>query len=202
MQSKTKAILLMILILTLMKEPLFPKDFQGRVVYFENSMEKSEEQKQKMEESIHRETKTAPKIQLFPEPNHETNARPEENYGKSEILKIEEEWNRYSPVNLKQLASKLTTLGAIKQKFRDYKAAIRFYDQSLAIRERLGEKQSEEYALTLYLRSIAQSRIGNTCQFRIDIQSVIEIYRQLRETDSAILAEDTLKKYSSFCEEK
>ncbi|WP_429945554.1 tetratricopeptide repeat protein [Leptospira stimsonii] len=126
----------------------------------------------------------------------------EENFAKSEILKIEEEWNRYSPENLKQLATKLSTLGAIKQKFRDYKTAISFYDQSLSIQDRLGEKESKEYALTLYLKSIAEFRIGKTCQAVTSIQSVIEIYRFLGDMDSAIQAEDSLKKYSGFCLEK
>ncbi|WP_429947257.1 tetratricopeptide repeat protein [Leptospira stimsonii] len=126
----------------------------------------------------------------------------EENFAKSEILKIEEEWNRYSPENLKQLATKLSTLGAIKQKFRDHKTAIRFYDQSLSIQDRLGEKKSKEYALTLYLKSIAEFRIGKTCQAVVSIQSVIEIYRFLGDMDSAIQAEDSLKKYSGFCLEK
>ncbi|AOP35874.1 hypothetical protein A0128_03370 [Leptospira tipperaryensis] len=135
------------------------------------------------------------------EEKSETAFPSEDQFAKPEILKLEKEWNRYSPENLKQLAIKWRTLGAIRQKFRDYKTAIRFYDQSLTIQERLGEKESGDYALTLYLKSIVEFRIGQTCQAAISIQSVIEIYRLLGDTDSAIQAEDSLKKYSSFCKE-
>lgn len=202
MKPNTKRISFTILLLASLEEPLFSEGSESRFVYFEESSEETKAQKQKTENSIRKETKAPSKIQYSVEQKEEKAFSSEENFAKSEILKIEEEWNRYSPENLKQLATKLSTLGAIKQKFRDYKTAIRFYDQSLSIQDRLGEKESKEYALTLYLKSIAEFRIGKTCQAVVSIQSVIEIYRFLGDMDSAIQAEDSLKKYSGFCLEK
>ncbi|MBM9500374.1 tetratricopeptide repeat protein [Leptospira sp. 201903071] len=141
-------------------------------------------------------------MQFSAEQKSEVNFSADENFAKPEILRLEEEWNRYSPENLKQSAIRLRTLGAIKHKLRDYKTAIRFYEQSLKIQDRLGEREDKEYALTLYLKSIAQFRIGQNCQAVISVRTVIEIYRLLGDIDSAIQAEDSLKKYSSFCVEK
>lgn len=189
----------MILLLAFLEEPLFSEEAESGFAYFEESEEESKTQKQRTGNSFRKEIKIPSRIPISAEQTDEKTFSSEESFAKPEILKIEEEWNRYSPENLKQFAVKLSTLGAIKQKFRDYKTAILFYEQSLAIQERLGEKKSKEYALTLYLKSIAEFRIGQTCRAVTSIQSVIEIYHFLGEVDSAIQAEDSLKKYSSFC---
>ncbi|PJZ53918.1 hypothetical protein CH380_07900 [Leptospira adleri] len=197
MKQNTKRISFTILLLAFSEEPIYPEEVENRVVYFEESSE--ETKTQKTENSTGKETKIPSRVPLSAEQKDEKAFPSDENFAKQEILKIEEEWNRYSPEDPKKLAAKLSTLGAIKQKFRDYKTAILFYEQSLAIQDRLGENKSREYALTLYLKSIAEFRIGQTCRAVVSIQSVIEIYHFLGDVDSAIQAEDSFKKYSSFC---
>lgn len=63
-------------------------------------------------------------------------------YATPEAERVEEELNKFTPQNETQLANKLSALGTLKQKVRDYHSAIDLYNQSLHVREKMGEKES------------------------------------------------------------
>ncbi|EMP08691.1 tetratricopeptide repeat protein, partial [Leptospira interrogans serovar Pyrogenes str. 200701872] len=99
-----------------------------------------------------------------------------------------------------QLANKLSALGTLKQKVRDYHSAIDLYNQSLHVREKMGEKESSGYALVLYLKSISEFRQGKYCPALENIKNVISIYQKIGDIDSALNAEEeAYKKYQEAC---
>lgn len=96
--------------------------------------------------------------------------------------RVEEELNKFTPQNETQLANKLSALGTLKQKVRDYHSAIDLYNQSLHVREKMGEKESSGYALVLYLKSISEFRQGKYCPALENIKNVISIYQKIGES--------------------
>ncbi|EMY77707.1 tetratricopeptide repeat protein [Leptospira weilii serovar Ranarum str. ICFT] len=121
-------------------------------------------------------------------------------YATPEAEKVADELNRFTPENEIQLANKLSALGSLKQKVRDYGSAIDLYDQSLIVREKMGEKESSGYALVLYLKSISEFRQGKSCQALENIKNVISIYQKIGDIDSALNAEEeAYKKYQESC---
>ncbi|MGJ4788779.1 tetratricopeptide repeat protein [Leptospira koniambonensis] len=121
-------------------------------------------------------------------------------YAEPETNVIESSLKNYTPETDAQLANKLTALGSLKQKTRDYEGAIAFYDQSLAVRTKIGDKESSGYALVLYLKSISEFRLGKSCQALENIKEVIHVYQKIGDLDSALHAEEEgLKKYQEAC---
>ncbi|TGK34876.1 tetratricopeptide repeat protein [Leptospira gomenensis] len=121
-------------------------------------------------------------------------------YAMPEAQRVEEELNKFTPENEIQLANKLSALGSLKQKVREYDSAIQLYNQSLTVREKMGEKVSSGYALVLYLKSISEFRQGKSCQALENIKNVISIYQKIGDIDSALNAEEeALKKYQEAC---
>ncbi|TGJ99992.1 tetratricopeptide repeat protein [Leptospira langatensis] len=121
-------------------------------------------------------------------------------YAESDTASIESSLTNYTPESEIQLANKLTALGSLKQKTRDYEGAIGFYDQSLAVRSKMGDKESKGYALVLYLKSISEFRLGKSCQAVENIKEVIQVYQKIGDLDSAMHAEEEgLKKYQEAC---
>ncbi|EKO14517.1 MULTISPECIES: tetratricopeptide repeat protein [Leptospira] len=121
-------------------------------------------------------------------------------YATSEAERVEEELNKFTPQNEIQLANKLSALGTLKQKVRDYHSAIDLYNQSLHVREKMGEKESSGYALVLYLKSISEFRQGKYCSALENIKNVISIYQKIGDIDSALNAEEeAYKRYQEAC---
>ncbi|TGK55259.1 tetratricopeptide repeat protein [Leptospira wolffii] len=121
-------------------------------------------------------------------------------YAESDTTLVENSLKSYAPETDVQLANKLTALGSLKQKTRDYEGAISFYDQSLALRTKMGDKESQGYALVLYLKSISEFRLGKSCQALENIKEVIQVYQKIGDLDSALHAEEEgLKKYQEAC---
>ncbi|AOP34687.1 hypothetical protein A0128_12990 [Leptospira tipperaryensis] len=121
-------------------------------------------------------------------------------YAMPEAQKVEEELIKFTPENEIQLANKLSALGSLKQKVRDYSSAIELYNQSLTVREKMGERESSGYALVLYLKSISEFRQGKSCQALENIKSVISIYQKIGDIDAALNAEEeAYKKYQEAC---
>lgn len=121
-------------------------------------------------------------------------------YAEPETSVVEASLTNYTPESEIQLANKLTALGSLKQKTRDYESAISFYNQSLAVRTKLGDTESQGFALVLYLKSISEFRLGRSCQALENIKEVIQIYQKMGDLDSALQAEEEgLKKYQEAC---
>lgn len=121
-------------------------------------------------------------------------------YAMPEAQKVEEELIKFTPENEIQLANKLSALGSLKQKVRDYNSAIELYNKSLTVREKMGERESSGYALVLYLKSISEFRQGKSCQALENIKNVISIYQKIGDIDAALNAEEeAYKKYQEAC---
>ncbi|PJZ68950.1 hypothetical protein CH373_07890 [Leptospira perolatii] len=121
-------------------------------------------------------------------------------YADETVSALEKTFRNHTPESEIQLANKLTALGSLKQKVRDYETAIDYYNQSLEVHSKMGEKGSSTYALTLYLKSISEFRLGRSCQALESIKEVIQVYQKLGNLDSAIQAEEEgLRKYQEAC---
>ncbi|EPG76505.1 tetratricopeptide repeat protein [Leptospira fainei serovar Hurstbridge str. BUT 6] len=99
-----------------------------------------------------------------------------------------------------ELAKKYMALGSLEQKIKKYDKAIKYYDQALEILSRIGERQTQIYALVLYLKSISEFRLGRFCKAKVDVIEAITIYQILGDLDTALhVEENALPEFTNAC---
>lgn len=121
-------------------------------------------------------------------------------YAESAEDTVEEIFNKNRPSDLASIAGNLSAVGSLHQSKGDYASALTHYSKSLKIREELGLEKTQGYALVLFLSSIAEYRLGNSCKAVGIAKKVISIYQYLGQTEDAKLAEvQGLSSYKEAC---
>jgi len=102
---------------------------------------------------------------------------------------LEELFSKNRPNDLVNIAGNLSAIGSLHQSKGDYPSALNHYNKSLRIREQLGLEKTSGYALVLFLSSVAEFRLGNSCKAAGIAKNVVSIYQYLGQTEDAKLAE-------------
>lgn len=99
-----------------------------------------------------------------------------------------------------QVASNLSARGSILQSKGMYKEALELYEQSLALRDKLGTQNTQGYATVLFLSSIVEHKTGDSCKAAKRIGKAIQIYKILgKQEESHVAEEEGLKVYQKAC---
>lgn len=115
--------------------------------------------------------------------------------------KVEELFSNHRPSQLPALAANLSAQGSIAHIKGDHGTALEKYKQSLYIRKNLGLEKTTGYAVILFLSSIVEHKLGNSCQAMTNVREVIEIYKYLGNEEEAKVAEkEGLQEFKSACE--
>lgn len=119
----------------------------------------------------------------------------------NETSNFEELLKNQRPSDLPGIAKNLSAIGSTMQIKGDYTGALTNYKKSLQIRKSLGLEKTQGYANVLFLSSIAEHKIGNSCKAMSNMKKVIEIYNYLGLNDEANQAEaEGLKEFKTACE--
>lgn len=117
------------------------------------------------------------------------------------VADIEKMFSEHRPKDLPGLASNLSAQGSIHHIKGDYEKAQTFFQKSLKIRKQIGLEMSAGYANILYLSSIADFRMGKSCEAKTKVTKVIEIYRYLGDSAEANQIEsEGLGSFKKACE--
>ncbi|MBP9885173.1 MAG: tetratricopeptide repeat protein [Leptospiraceae bacterium] len=105
------------------------------------------------------------------------------------------------PADLPAIAGNYSALGSTHQIKGDYAKALENYKKSLHIRKAIGLDKTQGYATVLFLESIVEHKLGDSCSAMANIKKVISIYQYLGLVDDAQVAEkEGLKEFKSACE--
>jgi len=119
----------------------------------------------------------------------------------SELSHVESILKNSRPADLPTIASNYSALGSTHQIKGDYKTALVNYKKSLEIRKAIGLDKTQGYATVLFLTSIVEHKLGDSCNAMANIKKVIHIYKYLGMVDDANTAEaEGLKEFKSACE--
>lgn len=105
------------------------------------------------------------------------------------------------PIEISDIAKNLSARGSIYHSKKEYPQAVELYSNSLELREKIGLKDSMGYANTIFLRSIAKHKLGDSCNAIKDIQKAIIIYTYLGKLKDIQIAEEESENYKNHCSE-
>lgn len=118
----------------------------------------------------------------------------------TEINSVEDILKNSRPADLPSIAGNYSALGSTHQIKGDYPKAMANYKKSLQIRKAIGLDRTQGYATVLFLLSIVEHRMGESCKATENIKKVISIYNYLGMVDDASVAEkEGLKEFKSAC---
>lgn len=121
-------------------------------------------------------------------------------YADTEINSVEHILKNSRPADLPNIASNYSALGSTHQIKGDYTSALLNYKKSLEIRKAIGLDKTQGYATILFLTSIVEHKLGDSCKAAENIKKVIKIYNYLGMVDDANIAElEGLKEFKSAC---
>ena len=104
------------------------------------------------------------------------------------------------PADLPNIAANFSALGSTHQIKGDYANALINYKKSLQIRKAIGLDKTQGYATILFLTSIVEHKLGDSCKAAENVKKVISIYNYLGMLDDASVAEaEGLKEFKSAC---
>lgn len=119
----------------------------------------------------------------------------------SDIANVEKIIKNSRPADLPAIAGNYSALGSTHQIKGDYTKALENYKKSLEIRKAIGLDRTQGYATVLFLESIVEHKLGDSCKAMANIKTVINIYNYLGMVDDAHVAEkEGLKEFKSACE--
>lgn len=104
-------------------------------------------------------------------------------------------------IEIPDIAKNLSARGSIHHSKKEYPQAVELYSNSLELREKIGLKDSMGYANTIFLRSIAKHKLGDSCNAIKDIQKAIIIYTYLGKLNDIQIAEEESENYKNHCSE-
>lgn len=105
------------------------------------------------------------------------------------------------PADLPAIAGNYSALGSTHQIKGEYAKALENYKKSLQIRKAIGLDKTQGYATVLFLESIVEHKLGDSCKAMANVKKVINIYNYLGMIDDANVAEaEGLKEFKSACE--
>ena len=120
----------------------------------------------------------------------------------SEINSVENILKNSRPADLPAIAGNYSALGSTHQIKGDYSSAMSNYKKSLQIRQAIGLDRTQGYATVLFLLSIVEHKMGESCKAAENIKKVIKIYNYLGMVDDANVAEkEGLNEFKSACSE-
>jgi tetratricopeptide (TPR) repeat protein len=121
-------------------------------------------------------------------------------FAETELVTVESILKNSRPAELPTIAGNYSALGSKYEIKKDYANALASYKKSLQIRKALGLDKTQGYAKVLFLASIVEHRLGNSCKAMADLKKVISIYNYLSLVDIAELAEiERLKEFKLAC---
>lgn len=121
-------------------------------------------------------------------------------FADAELSSVDSIIKNSRPADLPTIASSYSALGSTHQIKGDYASALVNYKKSLEIRKAIGLDKTHGYATILFLTSIVEHKLGDSCKAAEDIKKVIKIYHYLGLVDDANVAEaEGLKEFKSAC---
>lgn len=114
---------------------------------------------------------------------------------------FEASFHNAKPSELPELAKNLSARGSLYHARGQFSDAIQMYKKSLKIRKEIGEEKTSNYALILFLNSIAEHRLGNSCEAQKTVKKAIQIYNSLGQKDEAESArQEGLFEFEKACQ--
>ena len=118
----------------------------------------------------------------------------------SELATVDHIVKNSRPADLPNIAANFSALGSTHQIKGDYANALINYKKSLQIRKAIGLDKTQGYATILFLTSIVEHKLGDSCKAAENVKKVISIYNYLGMLDDASVAEaEGLKEFKSAC---
>jgi len=119
----------------------------------------------------------------------------------NELEDFEAQFHNAKPKELPELAKNLSARGSLYHARGQFMDAIQMYKRSLKIRKEMGEEMSSNYALIVFLHSIAEHKLGNSCEAEKTAKKAIEIYKKLGEQEEATLTQkEGLLEFQKACQ--
>lgn len=119
----------------------------------------------------------------------------------SALTQVETIIQNSRPADLPAIAGNYSSLGSTHQIKGDYAKALENYKKSLHIRKAIGLDKTQGYANVLFLESIVEHKLGDSCSAVVHMKQVIKIYQYLGLVDDAHVAEkEGLQEFKSACE--
>ena len=110
-------------------------------------------------------------------------------YAESITEELEKSFKSTKTSSLEDEAKRLSALGSLNHQKGDYETALKYYEKSLSIREKLGEVENLSYANILFLSAIASHKSGNSCKALKKMNSVIMVYKVLAPKEKITVAQ-------------